>query len=169
MKAFTTRRIGDIARSAYGGVSAMLQGDGPGSEVMARDVAETCDDVDEALWAVAIFTLERLDAASPRGDNDSVETDELAAGLIEFAEQMAPTALSVRAAAVRLYALRSGDLDGFAAATAGLHDVATDTDLLMGALALLTATLHHGATRRDRRPEEVCRELCTAAMLAADG
>lgn len=180
---FSTRRIGDIARAAYGGVSAMLQNDRPGSDVMIRDLAAVCDDVTEAMWALAILTLERLgSAAAHRADAAGLIADALIADaqvLAGWSTGPAPATsagragstipLSVQAAACRLDSLRVGDLDGFAAATVGLQDVVTDFDLLVGATALLAAAVRSGAHASNRQADDVCRELCLAAVFAADG
>jgi|CXWL01.1.fsa_nt_gi hypothetical protein len=164
---FTPMRIGGIARAAYGSATAMLQGDRSGSDVMLRDLEAICEDLDEALWAIAILTLERLATAyelrPPGGGSEPMATTILAR-----ADGFGRSTLSVRAAASRLDALRSGDLEAFAASTVGLTAVASEFDLLVGAAALLTAALWWGATAAGRQPEDVCRELCTAAVLATD-
>jgi hypothetical protein len=164
---FTTQRIGDIARSAYGGVAAMLQGDRTGTELMLRDLDDTCEDAQEALWAVAILTLERIGTAAQHGHH--LDSEAMATDVIARADAFAPDmTLAIRAAATRLDALRSGDLDAFAATTVGLENLVAPFELLMGALALLAAALAWGAANDERPADDVCRDLCTAAMMAIE-
>jgi hypothetical protein len=166
VKLFTEQRIGDIARAAYGGAAAVLQDDRAGSDMMLRDLAALCDDSTEALWAVAILTLERIGAASEASPVD--DTAAMANSIIERADAFCGSTLAVNAAARRIDALRSGDLAAFAAASVGLEAIASEMELLAGAIALLTASLWWSADVVGRRPDDVCRELCTAAMLAGD-
>jgi hypothetical protein len=156
---FTTQRIGDIARAAYGSVAAMLQADRTGTELMLRDLDDTCEDAHEALWAVAILTLERIGTAAEQGHH--LDSEAMATDVIARADVFAPDAtLAIRAAATRL--------DAFAASSVGLENLVSPFELLLGALALLAAALAWGAATEDRAADDVCRDLCTAAMMAIE-
>ncbi|TPW15051.1 MAG: hypothetical protein FD127_1008 [Acidimicrobiaceae bacterium] len=108
---FTPMRIGGIARAAYGSATAMLQGDRSGSDVMLRDLEAICEDLDEALWAIAILTLERLATAyelrPPGGGSEPMATTILAR-----ADGFGRSTLSVRAAASRRRIDRRADRRG---------------------------------------------------------
>lgn len=160
-------QIRDALVSLYGLVAAVVRDDQVGVEVLLADIRESFDNIHEMLTAIAFVTLDRLDATID--DCGALSPDDgrhLAADLLALARHYdlaAPGA--VEAAAWRLDAVRRRDHGLVVAEIDSARSMATDTELLAGAAALLTATVSLWARRTGRSPRRAAAELCMAASL----
>jgi hypothetical protein len=163
----TTEHVRDTLSSVYGAVSALVREDRLGMEVLVDDLRCGEENVTELLTTMAFATLDRLDAALTTGTPLSPrETRSLAQQLLTEAHRLALVdAVPVQAAARRLDAVRQHDHGLVAAEIMHARSVASDADLLHGAIALLTATVAVWADRSGRSLHQAISDLCLAASI----
>lgn len=163
----TTDHVRDALSSMYGAVAALVREDRIGMELLLDDLRRGFDDFTELLATMAFATLDRLDAALTTGTPLSPrETRALAQHLLTEAHRIALVdAIPVQAAARRLDAVRRHDHGYVAAEVMHARTVASDTELLYGAVALLTATVDVWAGRSNRTLHKAVADLCLAASV----
>lgn len=160
-------QIRDTLVSLYGLVAAVLRDDREGVDILLDDLRTSFEHVHELLTAISFVTLDRLDATID--DAGALSEDDgrsLAADLLTLARHYdlaAPAA--VDAAAWRLDAVRRRNHGQVVVDIDEARRVASDTELLAGAAALLTATVSLWARRTGRSPRRAAAELCLAASL----
>ena len=163
----TTDHVRDALSSMYGAVAALVREDRIGMELLLDDLRGGFEDVTELLATMAFATLDRLDAALTTGVAlSSRETRALAQHVMTEAHRFALVdAIPVQAAARRLDAVRRHDHEFVAAEVMHARSVASDTELLWGAIALLAATVGVWAERSNRTINKAVADLCLAASV----
>lgn len=158
----------------FGAVAAVERDDREGVDVLLRDLYDSYEDFTALLTTMSYVTLERLDAALALGGSDGrpMSPDAsraLAEQLLEDAHAYEITgAVGVHAAAQRLDTVRRCDVARVAAEVDAARSVASDIELLYGAIALLTATVAVWADRTGRARTRAIRELCLASSASCD-
>ena len=163
----TSDDVRDALSSMYGAVAALVRADRVGMDLLLRDLVDSSPDITETLATMAFATLDRLDAALSAGHVMSArETRSLAQQLITDAHHYALVdALPVQAAARRLDGVRRHDHAHVATEVMHARTMASDTELLWGATALLAATVSVWAERSGRTMTEAVGDLCLAASV----
>ncbi len=163
----TTDHVRDALSSMYGAVAALIREDRIGMELLLGDLRENFDDFTELLATIAFATLDRLDAALTSGCALSPrETRGLAQHLLTEAHRFALVdAIPVQAAARRLDAVRCHDHEFVTAEVMHARTVASDADLVCGAVALMAATVNVWADRSGRTTHKAIADLCLAASV----
>jgi hypothetical protein len=152
----------------YGAVAAVVRNDRDGLDLLVDDLFHTRHDLPTLLAAVSLATLDRLDAALGEGpDQVARSTRALAEQLLVESYRCALTvdAVGVQAAARRLDAIRRHDHQQVAHEIDEARRLASDHDLLLGSLAVLTATVSYWAERTGRSMQRATNDLCLAASL----
>ncbi len=152
----------------YGAVAAVVRDDRLGSDLLLTDLHDSFDDFSELLAAMSFATLDRLDAALATGVQLSPrESRAMAQYLLTEAHRYAMSdAIPVQAAARRLDAVRRHDHEQVVAEIEHSRSIASDTELLWGATALLTATVSMWAQRSGQSPRRAAADLCLAVSVA---
>lgn len=163
-----TDQVRDALSSMYGAVAAVVRKDRSGMDLLLADLYESWGDFTGLLATVSFATLDRLDAALAE---DRVlparETRSLAQHLLTEANRFAlADNMTVQAAAHRLDAVRRLDHEQMAAEVEHARSVASDTELLRGATALLAATVCEWADRSGRSAHGAASDLCLAMSAA---
>jgi hypothetical protein len=160
-------QIRDALMSLYGLVAAVVRDDREGIDLLLNDLRESFDNPHELLTAIAFVTLDRLDATiDDCGRLDEHDGRNLASDLLTLARHYdlaGPGA--VEAAAWRLDAVRRRNHSQMVAEIDDARALATDDDLLAGAIALLTATVSLWARRTGQSPRRAAADLCLLASL----
>ena len=159
--------VRDALGSMYGAVAAVVRDDRAGMRLLLDDLYTSFDDFTQLLATISIATLDRLDAALSAGEALSPrETRSLAEHLLTEAHRLAiADAVPVQSAARRLDAVRRHAHEEVAAEVHHARSVATDLQLLTGAIALLSATVSAWADRSDQTADHAVTELCLAASV----
>lgn len=153
----------------YGAAAAIERDDREGMELLLHDLYHAYPDFASLLMAMSFLTLDRLDAALSEPDPTAAplspsERRTLAEQILGDANGYEVTdAVAVHAAAQRLDSVRRWDAEQLAADVDAARAVTSDSDLLYGATALLTATLAVWADRTGRTRARAIRELCLAS------
>lgn len=160
--------VRDTLSRIYGAVAAVVRDDRVGSDLLLTDLHESFDDFSELLAAMSFATLDRLDAALATGSQLSPrESRALAQYLLTEAHRYAMSdAIPVQSAARRLDAVRRHDHDQVMVEIEQARSVASDSELLWGATALLTATVSMWAQRSGQSPRRAAADLCLAVSVA---
>lgn len=164
-------QIRDALMSLYGLVAAVVRDDQEGVEILLRDLRQAFDNPHELLTTIAFVTLDRLDATiDDCGRLDEHDGRDLAADLLALAHHFHLAGPgSVEAAAWRLDAVRRRNHTQMVAEINGARMLATDDDLLAGAVALLAATVSLWARRTGQSPRRAAADLCLMASLESVG
>jgi len=149
----------------YGAVAAVLRGDAAGRDLLLADLREAFGRTDDALIAISLATLERLEAAVVcrpiTGDGGG---QPIAQEILRVATEYGISHVdTVRAGASRLDAVRQGDRARAADEVREATRCASDHELVLGATAVLAATVAVWARRSGRSPRHLATELCLAA------
>ena len=169
MTSATSHRAPDPLCSMYGAAAAVERADREGMELLLHDLYHTYTDFATLLMAMSCLTLDRLDAALSESDAQgapltSSERRSLAEQILGDAHAYEVTgAVAVHAAAQRLDSVRRWDAEQVAVEVDAARALTSDSDLLYGATALLTATLAVWADRTGRARSRAIRELCLAS------
>lgn len=153
----------------YGAAAAIERADREGMELLLHDLYHAYPDFATLLMAMSCLTLDRLDAALAAPDSNVTplspsERRSLAEQILDDANAYEVTgSVAVHAAAQRLDCVRRWDAEQLAAEVDAARAVTSDSDLLYGATALLTATLAVWADRTGRTRARAIRELCLAS------
>lgn len=153
----------------YGAAAAIERSDREGMTLLLHDLYHAYPDFAALLMAMSCLTLDRLDAALAESHEDTPplsasERRSLAERILDDANAYEVTdAVAVNAAAQRLDSVRRWDADQVAVDVDAARAVTSDSDLLYGATALLTATLAVWADRTGRARSRAIRELCLAS------
>ena len=151
----------------YGAVAAMVRRDDEGVTILVDELGSCLPDVEELLIAVSVATLERLEAAVGAGPGiPPTEGRPIAQELLALAQgfhRSEPD--TVQFAAWRLDAVRQGDRHQAHADIAESLEMATGRDLVLGAAALLAATVLLWARRTGQEPSHAAMDLCLAASI----
>ncbi len=159
----------DPLNCMYGAVAAVERDDREGVDVLLRDLYESFEDFTALLTTMSLVTLERLDAALALGDPAShplsaEDSLALAAQLLEDAAAYDITGpIGVHTAAQRLDIVRRFDAARMALEVRAARSMASDAELLYGAVALLAATVAAWADRTGRARERAISDLCLAS------
>ncbi len=153
----------------YGLVAAVVRDDQDGATLLLEDLRDCFGSMHELLTTISFATLDRLDATIDGWQQVTPEDGRtLATDLLSLAEHYDLAGhCSVQTAAWRLDAVRRRDHDQVIADIDGARRVATDDDVVAGAIALLTATVSMWARRTGRSPRRAASDLCLAAALDA--
>jgi hypothetical protein len=126
--------------------------------------------VSDVLVIISLVTLDRLDAALNGEGRPGAGSDVDAGRLISHAVRSGRAErCSVAAAAWRLEAIRLGDLEGIGADIAESRFIASDDELMRGAIALLATIVALGAQRDGVRAGQAAEDLCLAAAMSPAG
>lgn len=160
-------RVREALVCLYGAVAAVMRHDDDGTALLLSDLAHCFADVDDLLVAISVATLERLEAAVGAGPSiEPAQGRPIAQELLSVAHGYHVCALdTVQYAAWRLDAVRQGDRHQAVADIAGSREIATDQELILGATALLAATVVLWARRTAQAPSRAITDLCLAASL----
>lgn len=160
-------RVREALVCLYGAVAAVMRQDADGTELLLADLTTCFADHDELFVAISVATLERLEAAVRAGP--SIEPHEgrpIAQELLAIAQSYHVADLdTVQFAAWRLDAVRQGDRSQAVADILGSQELADDRHLVLGATALLAATVVLWARRTGQSPARAVSDLCLAASL----
>jgi hypothetical protein len=162
-----TDEVRDTLSRIYGAVAAVVRDDRVGSDLLLQDLHDSYDDFSELLAAMSFATLDRLDAALAAGAQLSPrESRAMAQYLLTEAHRYAISdAVPVQAAARRLEAVRRHDHEQVMAEIEHARSIASDSELLYGATALLTATVSMWAQRSGRSTRRAAADLCMAVSV----
>ena len=158
-------RIDAAMVNLYGSVAAMIRGDRIGARLLLADLRLEMRSTPELLVAVSFATLQRLEAAF---EERSLRTHDrpLAGDIVRTAIGYgAAPASSVHAAAWRLDAVRRNDRRRARRDVSGSRRIATDEQLVAGAVALLAAVVELAATCAGDEADVAARQLCLAASM----
>lgn len=158
-------------QTIYGAVAAVVRNDRDGLDLLVADLFRSRHDVPTLLAAVSLATLDRLDAALGEGrDQVARSTRDLAEQLLVESYRCALTsgAIPVQTAARRLEAVRRHDHAQVAVEIDEARSVASDHDLLLGSIAVLTATVAYWAEATGRSVQRATNDLCLAASIEQD-
>lgn len=152
--------------SLYGAVAAVLRHDHLAVDLMTADLVDAFGDVTETLMAISSATLERLEVALGCGMPFGEESGCTARRVLSLATDYdLADERAVHAAAWRLDAVRTGDLERAAADVTSSQVLGSDIELVHGAVALLTAIVAIWALRTGRSARVAASELCLAAAV----
>jgi len=160
-------RVREALACLYGAVAAVMRHDDDGTALLLTDLAGCFDGFDDLLVAISVATLERLEAAVGAGPSiEPAEGRPIAQELLAVAHGYRVASRdAVQYAAWRLEAVRQGDRHQVMLDIAGSRAIATDEELILGATALLTATVVLWARRTGQTPSGAIIDLCLAASL----
>jgi hypothetical protein len=153
-----------------GAVASMERDDHVAVDTLITLLRRSFDHVSDVLVIISLVTLDRLDAAL-NGDDRRRSGSQLDARLLLSNAVGAGRAdrCTVDAAAWRLDAIRLGDLAGAGADIAESCFIATDDELIRGAIALLATIVAFGAERNGMSSQQAAGDLCLAASMSAAG
>ena len=160
-------RVREALVCLYGAVAAVMRHDDDGTSLLLADLTGCFTDLDDLLVAVSVATLERLEAAVGAGPSiEPAQGRPIAQELLSVAHGYhVANRDAVQYAAWRLDAVRQGDRHQVILDIAGSRAIATDEELILGATALLAATVVLWARRTGQAPATAVRDLCLAASL----
>ena len=149
-----------------GAVASMERDDHVAVDVLIAFLRRSFDHVSDILVIISLVTLDRLDAAQNGEDRLGYATD-IDVGLLLSSAVGSGRAdrRTVDAAAWRLDAIRLGDLAAVGADIAESRSMATDDELIRGAVALLGSIVAVGAERAGTTARQAASDLCLAVSL----
>jgi len=160
-------RVREALVCLYGAVAAVMRHDDDGTALLLADLTSCFGELDDLLVAISVATLERLEAAVGAGPSiEPAQGRPIAQELLSVAHGYhVANRDAVQYAAWRLDAVRQGDRHQVVLDIAGSRAIANDGEIILGATALLAATVVLWARRTGQTPTRAISDLCLAASI----